>query len=63
MDQNVVGRTIRVETGDALDPVARNWNATFLRCFRFDGRRIALSWQLKIGELIATAAKKRFSKQ
>jgi hypothetical protein len=29
-----------------LDPIDWNGTATFLRCFRFDGRRIALSWQL-----------------
>jgi hypothetical protein len=44
--REVIGRTIRVETGDPLDPIDWNGTATFLRCFRFDGRRITLSWQL-----------------
>ena len=29
--RDVIGRTIRVETGDALAPIAWNWNATFWR--------------------------------
>ena len=46
MPRDVIGRTIRVEIRGPLDPIDWNGTATFLRCFRFDGRRIALSWQL-----------------
>jgi hypothetical protein len=42
--RDVIGRTIRVETGDPLDPIDWNGTATFSRP-GFDGA-FALSWQL-----------------